>query len=87
MDDSILDPRAITPVERARKRRQQKSKSAPVNQQNMQEIEYAGIKFPTNLDTPYAVSQVLIQEPGKLRMKDIREGNTLHVEFHSSLFN
>ena len=37
-------------------------------------MEYAGIKFPANLDTPYSVAQVLLQEPGKLRMKDIREG-------------
>lgn len=39
-----------------------------------QEIEFAGIKFPLNLDTPHAVAQVLNQEPGKLRIKDLREG-------------
>ena len=36
---------------------------------------YDGIQFPANLDTTHAVAQVLIQEPGKLRMKDLREGN------------
>jgi hypothetical protein len=40
----------------------------------LQEIEFAGIKFPVNLDTPHAVAQVLNQEPGKLRIKDLREG-------------
>ena len=40
-----------------------------------QEIKYSGMRFPANLDTPYAVAQVLCQEPGKLRIKDLREGN------------
>lgn len=38
-----------------------------------QEIEYGGVRFPPNLETPYAVAQVLNQEPGKLRAKDLRE--------------
>ena len=45
-----------------------------------QEMEYDGIKFGKDLDTPYAVAQVLNQEPGKLRMKDLREGK---IVFHS----
>ena len=39
-----------------------------------QEVEYQGLKFPAQLDTPYAVAQVLNQEPGKLRAKDLRDG-------------
>ena len=39
-----------------------------------QEVEYQGVKFPSQLDTPYAVAQVLNQEPGKLRAKDLRDG-------------
>ena len=42
-----------------------------------QEIKYSGMRFPANLDTPYAVAQVLCQEPGKLRIKDLREGNQI----------
>ena len=42
-----------------------------------QEIERDGIRFPSNLDTPYAVAQVLNQQPGKLRVKDLREGHSL----------
>ncbi len=38
-----------------------------------QEEERNGIRFPADLDTPYAVAQVLNQQPGKLRTKDIRE--------------
>ena len=38
-----------------------------------QEIERDGIRFPTDLDTPYAVAQILNQQPGKLRIKDIRD--------------
>lgn len=45
----------------------------------MQEIEFAGIKFPINMDTPYAVAQVLNQEPGKLRIKDLREGEAVYT--------
>lgn len=40
----------------------------------LQEVEYQGVKFPSQLDTPFAVSQVLNQEPGKLRAKDLRDG-------------
>ena len=38
-----------------------------------QEVEKDGIRFPSDLDTPYAVAQVLNQQPGKLRIKDIRD--------------
>ena len=41
-----------------------------------QEIEKDGIRFPLNMDTPYAVGQVLNQEPGKLRIKDLRDGRS-----------
>jgi len=41
-----------------------------------QEVEYEGVKFPAQLDTPYAVAQVLNQEPGKMRAKDLRDGRS-----------
>jgi hypothetical protein len=43
----------------------------------MRFIEYGGVRFPRNLETPYAVAQVLNQEPGKLRAKDLRESRYL----------
>ncbi|XP_064291177.1 cilia- and flagella-associated protein 221 isoform X1 [Passer domesticus] len=45
--------------------------SKPV--QKLKEIEYQNLRFPTDLSNPYAVATVLIQEPGKLKLKDIKE--------------
>ncbi|KAM5280094.1 cilia- and flagella-associated protein 221 [Ctenodactylus gundi] len=39
----------------------------------MKEIEYQNLRFPVNLSNPFAVATVLNQEPGKLRVKDLRE--------------
>ncbi|TRZ19847.1 hypothetical protein HGM15179_007274 [Zosterops borbonicus] len=41
--------------------------------QKLKEIEYQNLRFPTDLSNPYAVATVLIQEPGKLKLKDIKE--------------
>lgn len=70
--ESLLDPRSLTPVERARRKKSKKAKLPPPTNVK-QEIEYKGVKFSAQLDTPYAVSQVLNQEPGKLRAKDLRD--------------
>ncbi|CAN2389069.1 motile cilium assembly [Pristimantis euphronides] len=46
-------------------------------QQNAsQVIECHNLRFPINLSSPHAVSTVLNQQPGKLRVKDLREGLT-----------
>ncbi|XP_066409678.1 cilia- and flagella-associated protein 221 [Molothrus aeneus] len=45
--------------------------SKPV--QKLKEIEYQNLRFPTDLSNPYAVATVLIQEPGKLKLKDVKE--------------
>lgn len=68
--EEILDPRSLTPLGRSRKKKQ---KGKPKKAEVQQDIEYGGVKFPPQLDTPYAVAQVLNQEPGKLRAKDLRE--------------
>nr|XP_023416817.1 cilia- and flagella-associated protein 221 [Cavia porcellus] len=39
----------------------------------MKEIEYQNLRFPVDLSNPYAVATVLNQEPGKLRIKELRE--------------
>ena len=53
-----------------------------------QEVEYQGVKFPAQLDTPYAVAQVLNQEPGKLRAKDLRDGkNNTYEPMHMKTNN
>ncbi|KAK3588715.1 hypothetical protein CHS0354_026034 [Potamilus streckersoni] len=74
-DTAILDPRSLTPLGRARKKKKlqiQKETTMPVVGVP-QEIEYQGLKFPAQLDTPYAVAKVLAQEPGKLKAKYLRE--------------
>ncbi|KAF7241839.1 hypothetical protein EYD10_11767 [Varanus komodoensis] len=41
--------------------------------QRGQAIEYQNLRFPADLSTSYAVATVLIQEPGKLKIKHLRE--------------
>ena len=36
-------------------------------------IEYKGLQFPSSIECPHAVAQVLNQEPGKLKVKDLRD--------------
>ncbi|KAK2149919.1 hypothetical protein LSH36_431g01010 [Paralvinella palmiformis] len=71
MKNITLDPRAISPLDRARSKRRIKQKPSQLSQ--VKEIERDGVKFPVEIDTPYAVAQVLNQQPGKLRIKDLRE--------------
>ncbi|XP_042541069.1 cilia- and flagella-associated protein 221 [Dipodomys spectabilis] len=39
----------------------------------LKEIEYQNLRFPANLSNPFAVATVLNQEPGKLKIKELRE--------------
>ncbi|CAH1789213.1 unnamed protein product [Owenia fusiformis] len=72
--ESVLDPRVLSPIDRARRKKKTKKKSTLGSIENRpQEIEHEGIKFPTNLHTPFAVATVLNQQAGKLRVKDLRE--------------
>ncbi|XP_054827896.1 cilia- and flagella-associated protein 221 isoform X2 [Eublepharis macularius] len=41
--------------------------------QKLKTVEYKNLQFPTDLSNPYAVATVLIQEPGKLKIKQLRE--------------
>ncbi|XP_019410156.1 PREDICTED: cilia- and flagella-associated protein 221 isoform X1 [Crocodylus porosus] len=47
--------------------------SRPSASQKVKEIEYQNLRFPTDLSNPHAVATVLIQEPGKLKIKDLKE--------------
>lgn len=73
-EEAVLDPRSLTPVERARSKKKISKVKPPPPTNVVQEVEYQGLKFPAQLDTPYAVAQVLNQEPGRLRAKDLRDG-------------
>lgn len=67
----VLDPRCVSPMDRARHNRKQKpGVKLP---EPPKKIEYKGLQFPANLDSPAAVAEVLNQEPGKLKAKDLRE--------------
>ncbi|XP_034862439.1 cilia- and flagella-associated protein 221 [Mirounga leonina] len=39
----------------------------------IKEIEYQNLRFPVDLSNPFAVATVLNQEPGKLKVKELRE--------------
>ncbi|XP_060135106.1 cilia- and flagella-associated protein 221 isoform X2 [Zootoca vivipara] len=41
--------------------------------QKPQAIEYKNLRFPADLSNPYAVATVLVQEPGKLKIKYLKE--------------
>ncbi|XP_054430915.1 cilia- and flagella-associated protein 221 [Pteronotus mesoamericanus] len=46
------------------------AKSKPLK---IKEIEYQNLRFPVDLSNPFAVASVLNQEPGKLKIKELRE--------------
>ncbi|XP_008562833.1 PREDICTED: primary ciliary dyskinesia protein 1-like [Galeopterus variegatus] len=41
--------------------------------QKIKEIEYQNLRFPVDLSNPFAVATVLNQEPGKLKIKELKE--------------
>ena len=43
-------------------------------------LEKNGIRFAANMNNPSAVAKVLMQEPGKLKVNEMRESKTI---FHS----
>ncbi|KAK7486204.1 hypothetical protein BaRGS_00022527, partial [Batillaria attramentaria] len=67
----VLDPRCVSPLDRCRHKR--KVKPGVKQPQPPNVIEYKGLQFPANLESPAAVAQVLNQEPGKLKAKDLRD--------------
>uniref|UniRef100_G1RH76 Cilia- and flagella-associated protein 221 n=1 Tax=Nomascus leucogenys TaxID=61853 RepID=G1RH76_NOMLE len=46
---------------------------AKLKPQKVKEIEYQNLRFPVDLSNPFAVATVLNQEPGKLKIKELRE--------------
>ncbi|XP_007935978.1 cilia- and flagella-associated protein 221 [Orycteropus afer afer] len=46
---------------------------AKAKPQKIKEIEYQNLRFPVDLSNPFAVASVLNQEPGKLKVKKLRE--------------
>ncbi|XP_025093721.1 cilia- and flagella-associated protein 221-like isoform X2 [Pomacea canaliculata] len=69
-NSDIFDPRSVSPLDRGRFRR--KRKPSAKNEQFLK-MKYKGLQFPMVIKSPYAVAQVLNQEIGKLKAKDLRE--------------
>ncbi|MBN3293951.1 PCDP1 protein, partial [Polypterus senegalus] len=66
----LLDPQRISLLHISRTKRKLKSVQL---QEKPKEVIYKDLKFPLDLSNPHAVSKVLIQQPGKLRVKEIKE--------------
>ncbi|KAK6165253.1 hypothetical protein SNE40_022213 [Patella caerulea] len=69
----VLDPRCLSPLDRARSNRRAAKSKTTIRPQQPQEIVKDGIKFPGIINTPHAVAQVLNQQPGRLKAKDVRD--------------
>ena len=80
----MLDPHSISPVAMARRKKRTKSRNRTSSRDAIttsKEIERDGVRFPNNLDMQHSVNTVLMQQAGKLRAKELREGKTIH-EIH-----
>ncbi|XP_074191375.1 cilia- and flagella-associated protein 221 isoform X1 [Rhinolophus sinicus] len=70
---NTLSKKVDIPSEKAMTRicfQQLPAKSKPAK---IKEIEYQNLRFPVDLSNPFAVATVLNQEPGKLKIKELRE--------------
>ncbi|CAG5131681.1 unnamed protein product [Candidula unifasciata] len=90
VDSDVLDPKCVSPLDRARRNKQQtktvriiqKRKSVSSSGQ-MVTLERDGIRLPSKLDNPHAVSRILLHEPGKMRATEMRQ-NMLSGDLMSS---
>jgi hypothetical protein len=84
-DDTILDPRMLSPLYLARSKRNKSNvrfnQKAIENDRTIDKdvapkqdpyVEFEGYRFPKQLNNPWAISKVLIQKKDKLSMKEIR---------------
>lgn len=72
----VLDPRCFSPLDRARSKKgmkqpvKTKASSAPPQ---LMALEKNGVRFPGVINTPYHVGKVLMQEPGKVKVNEMRQ--------------
>lgn len=81
-NDTILDPRMISPLYVARSKRAKANvrfNNDTKNDENKDVVpkqdpfvDFDGYRFPKNLNNPWAISKVLIQKKDKLSMKEIK---------------
>ncbi|XP_012500113.1 PREDICTED: cilia- and flagella-associated protein 221 [Propithecus coquereli] len=70
---NTLSKKVNVPPEKAVTRVNFHRPPAKAKPQKNKEIEYQNLRFPVDLSNPYAVATVLNQEPGKLKIKELRE--------------
>ncbi|XP_069927661.1 cilia- and flagella-associated protein 221 isoform X3 [Oryctolagus cuniculus] len=70
---NTLSKRVNAPPEKANMHRHFCRLPAKKQPQKIKEIEYQNLRFPVDLSNPFAVATVLNQEPGKLKIKELRE--------------
>lgn len=71
--DGQLDPHSISPLGMSRKYRNKKG-STRKPPKGTEPFVKDGVRFPSNLDAQHSVNSVLIQQAGKMSVKELREG-------------
>ncbi|XP_061038945.1 cilia- and flagella-associated protein 221 isoform X6 [Eubalaena glacialis] len=70
---NTLSRKVVVPPEKARTHVYFHRLPAKAKPPKMKEIEYQNLRFPVDLSNPFAVATVLNQEPGKLKIRELRE--------------
>nr|XP_023478528.1 cilia- and flagella-associated protein 221 isoform X5 [Equus caballus] len=70
---NALSKKVDIPPEKAMTRINFHRRPARTKPPKHKEIEYQNLRFPVDLSNPFAVATVLNQEPGKLKIKELRE--------------
>ncbi|XP_044792353.1 cilia- and flagella-associated protein 221 isoform X2 [Bubalus bubalis] len=70
---NTLSKKVVVPPEKAMTRVPFPQLPAKAKLPKIKEIEYHNLRFPVDLLNPFAVATVLNQEPGKLKIKELRE--------------
>ncbi|XP_069433910.1 cilia- and flagella-associated protein 221 isoform X1 [Ovis canadensis] len=70
---NTLSKKVVVPPEKAMTRVPFPQLPAKAKPPKIKEIEYHNLRFPVDLLNPFAVATVLNQEPGKLKIKELRE--------------
>ncbi|CAK6448642.1 unnamed protein product [Pipistrellus nathusii] len=70
---NILSKKIDVPAEKSMTRINFHRQPAKIKPPKVKEIEYHNLRFPVDLSNPFAVATVLNQEPGKLKIKELRE--------------
>ncbi|KAH9519003.1 hypothetical protein Btru_008882 [Bulinus truncatus] len=98
IQSAVLDPKSVSPIERARSMKKSKNKPAATRKvtsaPSQIPLEKNGIQFPQLIESPHAVAKVLLQKPGKLKVNEMRqnlqqqkEGSAMTRQMKEALFD